>query len=292
MELLYKEEHLSCFQYSKGQDPIIERIERGKDKYFQIYNDVNKIIFVLKGKIIISFNEQINVEIKEGEFFFVPPKSQYSSVAEEDSVVLLFRLNLSFNFCEHFSFEMLLSGKNTKKIPEVFSKLKANYLLANYFKSLEMLLQDGLKCFYFLELKLRELLFLLRAYYTKEELYALFTSALSADIQFSNKVFENCDKVKSSKELAAIMNYSLSGLEKRFKRIFGVPVYQWLKLRKARNIYHEINCTKKTFAEIAFEYGFSSASYFNDFCKTNFGKTPGDIRNQILYFNNNQNKSK
>lgn len=265
---------------------MIERIDRVKDADFQIFNDVNKIVFVLSGKIAVSFEKLVNKEVKKGEFFFVPPKSQYRSTALEDSVILLFRLNTSFNFCDHFSFEMLLKNE-AEEADEVFTKLKASRMLNAYLSATEMFLQDGLKCFYFLELKSKELLFLLRAYYTKEELYALFTPALSSDVQFSNKVFKHCDTVTSLKELADIMNYSLSGFEKRFKRVFGVPAYQWLKTRKARNIYHEISCTKKTFAEIAFEYGFSSTSYFNDFCKANFGKTPGEVRGQIVSFSNN-----
>ncbi len=286
MNILYRDEHLACFQYDDGKNPAIERIERTKGRQFQIFNDVNKIVFVLKGIIAVSFDKQVNKEIREGEFFFVPSKSQYSSLPKEDSVVLIFRLNMSFNFCDHFSFEMLLDKNGGEKTKESFTKLTANNLLGNYLNSLEIFLLDELKCFYFLELKLKELLFLLRAYYSKDELYALFTSVLSADVQFSNKVFEYCEKVKSSKELAEIMNYSLSGFEKRFKRVFGVPAYQWLKMRKARNIYHEISCTKRTFAEIAFQYGFSSPSYFNDFSKANFGRTPGEIREQTLSSNN------
>ncbi len=283
MEVLYKTEHLSCFQYANKKDPVMEPIKRVKGEAFTIYNDVNKILFLTKGKLSCSFNGLVNKTIEESNFFFVPAKSNYSSIAVEDSEILLLRLNTHFNFCDHFSFEMLFEDNvDSKNSESKITVLPVVEPLQKYLELLENYLQSGLKCTYFLDLKMKEFFFLLRAYYKKTDLRDFFTPVLSTDIQFSNKVYEFCDKVKSSKELASLMHYSLSGFDKRFKRVFGVPTYQWLKTRKARNIYHDINCTKKTFSELAYEYGFSSASYFNDFCKINFGKTPGEIRKRKL----------
>ncbi len=279
MKLLYSEEHLSCFQYENRENPAIEHVTRQKDSHLNIFNEANKIVFVLKGSVTVSFDSHVKELINKGRFYFVPAKCQYNSIAHEDTEVLLFRMNMNLNFCDHFSFEMLLDKNANTQKNSGFTTLETNFVLQKYLESMEMYLNEGLKCFYLFELKQKELLFLLRAYFLKEELFNFFNPVLSPDIQFSNKVYEYCEKVKTSKELAECMNYSLSGFEKRFKRVFGMPAYKWLKTKKARNIYHEITCTKKTFSEIGFEYGFSSSSYFNDFCKTNFGKTPGEIRN-------------
>ncbi len=281
MKLLYAAEHLSCFQYDKSNTPIIERIERLKEEKFNIHNEQDKLLFILKGSISVSYDKHVNEKLNLGDFFFVPSGVHYNSTAIESSTILIFRMKTSLNFCDHFSFEMLLANNsdNTNNSND-FITLKANTALENYMETIDKFILEGLKCSYLFELKLKELLFILRAYYSKEDLKKLFSSILTDDLQFSNKIYENCDKVKSSRELAKLMNYSPSGFEKRFKRIFGTPAYQWMKTRKAKNIYHEINCTKKTFSEIGFEYGFSSSSYFNDFCKANFGKTPGEIRKQ------------
>ena len=73
-------------------------------------------------------------------------------------------------------------------------------------------------------------------------------------------------------------HYSLSGFQKRFKKVFGVSAYHWMKDVRSKSIYHQINSTEKSFKEISDEYGFSSPSHFNDFCKVHFGTTPGRIR--------------
>jgi AraC-like DNA-binding protein len=53
---------------------------------------------------------------------------------------------------------------------------------------------------------------------------------------------------------------------------------QWMQVQKSRVIYHEINCSDKTFAELGYEFGFSSPSHFNNFCKKMFKCAPGTIR--------------
>jgi AraC-like DNA-binding protein len=50
--------------------------------------------------------------------------------------------------------------------------------------------------------------------------------------------------------------------------------------QKAKKIYREVTCTKRTFTEIAFEYDFSSPAHFNDFCKQYFQNTPGGLRKE------------
>jgi AraC-like DNA-binding protein len=50
--------------------------------------------------------------------------------------------------------------------------------------------------------------------------------------------------------------------------------------QKAKKIFHEITCSRKTFTEISFENKFSSSAHFNDFCKQYFNNTPGGIRRE------------
>jgi AraC-like DNA-binding protein len=51
--------------------------------------------------------------------------------------------------------------------------------------------------------------------------------------------------------------------------------------QRAKKIYHEIICTKKTFTELAMEFEFSSPAHFNDFCKQYFGDAPGRMRRKV-----------
>lgn len=136
-----------------------------------------------------------------------------------------------------------------------------------FLRMLNTCITDQLKCIYYFEIKIKELL-------------NFFYPLLTKDTHFSDIILRNYNKVKTVKDLADLTHYSISGFEKRFKRVFGISPYKWLKKQKAKNIYREINYSVKTFKEISLEYDFTSPSHLNNFCKTNFGDTPGNIRRQ------------
>ncbi|MDR1680588.1 MAG: AraC family transcriptional regulator [Prevotellaceae bacterium] len=201
---------------------------------------------------------------------------------EEDVSAIILRVRNKINFCNHFPLEMLYENKKKYAVSNMPHLLKINARVAAYLKLLITSLDDGLKCLYFQEIKQRELLFYMRAYYPKEELLAFFYPILNSDISFSEQVYKHIDKVKRLEELALVTNYSLSGFKKRFMKVFGMPAYQWLSQEKAKRIYHDINCTKKTFKELSIAYEFSSSAHFNSFCKKAFGVSPSKIRNQNI----------
>ena len=89
---------------------------------------------------------------------------------------------------------------------------------------------------------------------------------------------KNALKYKTITELAESMNYTISGFEKKFKKAFKTTPHLWIKQKKADKIYYDLTMTDICLKEIIDNYGFKSDSYFNDFCKTNFGESPGRIR--------------
>lgn len=277
MKLLYPEEHLSCFLYNVGENSLIKLDNYEANSSIKVCPDQNMVLFMMEGAMRFSYGEHLDVLAKKDDIFIYPAKQKGKVTFDADTVVLSFRLNVNLSFCEHFSFEMLLREKKR----DAFGKLHfltVNEVVKAYLESLLGYLKDGLRCSHFLEMKIKEFLFILRAYYPKEELTLFLDPMMNSDLDFSTKFFRVSAKTSSVEELAQMMDYSLSGFEKRFKKAFGVPVYQWIQREKAKNIYHEINCTEKTFSKIGEEYGFSSPSHFNDFCKRAFGHTPGALR--------------
>jgi AraC-like DNA-binding protein len=139
---------------------------------------------------------------------------------------------------------------------------------------------DGLTSVEFCQLKQKELLYYFGLYYSKEELYDFFYSILSTDIAFSRLIYKNLEKIHNIEEFATLMNYSISGFKKRFHKVFGMPAYRWLSHERANKIFHAITCSRETFTQISYDFGFSSPSHLNNFCKKMFGATPGEIRAQ------------
>lgn len=274
-------EHAACVNYegvntSSNKKPIIEVTEFLKGRIREKTLSESKIILIMKGKFSISYEKHIDKTVKEGKMLLLPSNSKYIARAEEDASILIFSLRNKIELCDRVGLEQLY---NKYKMPkESFNPLDMKEEIIYFTKGLRHCVLDGLRCRYYLELKMKEFFFLMRAYYTKEELARFFNPLLSNDTSFSEFVYNNYNKVKTVQDLAALSNYSHSGFIKRFKKAFGVPAYQWMKQQKASRILHEIHCTEKTLKEICDEHDFSSLSQFNDFCKSNFGYPPSQIR--------------
>lgn len=272
MELLYSDEHFKCSNYS-WHEPLIKILNLNNEVYE--FNPVsNYLAIVYKGNI--TFNSGIQSrEMQEGDMFVIPLLDTNTIEAKDNCRIFLFKLNMDLIFCDHFPLEKLYDHMETGE--ERIISQNTNEILDNYLKSLEGYMTDGLLCVYFLEIKIKEFLFILRAYYTKESLAGLFHILLNKDNEFSRQVFENVKKVKTVKELAESMYYSVSGFEKRFKKVFGISANKWMQQNISRQIFHEINCSNKTMKEIAYQFGFSP-SYFNDYCKRIFHLTPSQLK--------------
>ena len=79
-------------------------------------------------------------------------------------------------------------------------------------------------------------------------------------------------------EIAAAMNYSVSGFEKKFRKVFGCSPYNWMLRQKAQDAWHCVNTEGMNLKEIAHRFGFASPASFNNFFVKHFGITPGQAR--------------
>ncbi|MDD4515584.1 helix-turn-helix transcriptional regulator [Massilibacteroides sp.] len=168
--------------------------------------------------------------------------------------------------------------KEKKYAGDLSQALKANSMIEIYINGLYCTIMEGLDGEDYLDIKTKELLYLLSAFYEKEELISFFSTALYTNTAFPAYILRYHHLYNSVAELAEAMNYTVSGFEKRFKKIFGIPPSKWLREQKARRIYREVCLGRKNFKEIADKYNFSSTSTFNDFFKLAFGETPGVVR--------------
>jgi len=282
MELCHVEEHTSCFQYSTN-DPAIRIVELKEGEIFQVFPDSNEIFFIISGEINISSKKIQDRKVKTAESILIPLHNPCVITAMKETSIMVMQLNFSITFCDRLPLELLLElhGK-IKKDGENIGILGSNQRLTDLVIMIKEYIKDGLKCSFFFDIKIREFLFLIRVYFDKNIVFNFFKPIYSTDFVFSNNVYKNVDNVRTVKELANVLNYSLSGFEKKFKRVFNMSPYQWMQEQKAKKIYHEINCSKKTFTEMAFEYDFSSPAHFNVFCRLHFGKTPGDLRKENM----------
>ncbi|MDH6314129.1 AraC-like DNA-binding protein [Parabacteroides sp. PFB2-10] len=289
MELLYPKEHFSCYNYEKGQNARLEILKR--EAGTKIIRDLvdTEIVFVIDGHFTLSYSKFIDMDITKGKILFFPPGSHVEANVLEDTHIIICRVRGVVQLCECLNLEQLHREYGSKK-GNGFHMLDINERIYSYIEHFVDCVNDGLKCSYYFGTKMKELFFLLRAYYTKEELAAFFAPILGKDSQFMNLMYQNYRNVKSVQELANLSMYSPSGFKKQFGRVFGTSASEWLSDQKAALIFQDLNNSPLSIKELADKYGFSSVSAFSNFCLAKFGKPPGKIRQKTTDKEENSEK--
>jgi AraC-like DNA-binding protein len=248
----------------------------------------NEIVVLRKGSVRFSLGEAVNKAGTSGSMILTTSRQRYIIEVQEDTTLIIFRLNINLNFCDHFSFTALHKQekekgkeKGTAKRKREVYLLKTKDVIEKYLDHLLRYLNDGFCNDYLLEIKLKELLYALKYYYPVEELESFFAPILSGDFEFAELVRKHYTWGLSVHDWARKMNYSISGFEKRFYAVFDMSPGKWIQSQRAQSIYLEIRFGNKTFADLGRDFGFSSPSHFNNFCKQVFGDTPGRLRKKI-----------
>lgn len=282
MELLYSAEHLRCINYDREENPTMELIVVEKGKTWENRLIGNKLVFLLSGKIMFSSGQFSDCMVESKRILHLPAGYQFRFKSIEDSNMLVMQIHGQKYFCDNFNFKDLeksisISGYSNRKEDGPVT-LEINEIMEKYLDPLIQFIQKEAKCKCFYQLKIKELFYIFRWFYTKETLFEFFKSALKGGDEFASYVIDNWTKYNTVGELSDAMNYTVSGFEKRFKRVFGVSPYKWMINQKAERIFHQVRTTDLTFKQISSNFGFMSLSHFNDFCKLHLGKSPGDIR--------------
>jgi len=281
MKLCHTNENVADFQHGRRSSSI-EIIELTKGETSHFFSELNQIVFVQTGTLFLSSNKTSKKRVRDGEAVLIPEKRNCRSQCEKSATVLVMKFHHDMiTFCDRLPLDSLvMKYEKTKKESVEMQLLKPNKKLINFSKFLIDSINSGLKCPYYFDIKVREFVYLIRMYYDNHIVLNFFKPIYSGDFSFINNVNKNLDKVRTLRELSDILNYSLSGFEKKFKRVFKVAPYRWIQEQRAEKVHFEISCSKKTFSEIAFELGFSSPAHFNEFCRKRFGNTPGGIRKE------------
>lgn len=240
---------------------------------------VKKLFIVQNGCIEVSIEADQNFTVKNKKIFFVELGQRLIISAQEDSTILIFRLPNFIGLNEHLPLEKLALIKNdivdAKDLPRILSLNDTiSYNIDLICEFIEQVPQYAL----YFKLKIKEFLLILSNEYSLYELYGLFAETTSVNISFSDEVKKNVHKYNKMADLADAMHYTTSGFEKRFKRIFNMSPYHWMKEMKARRLYYDLKMTDKDLKDLCDDYGFKSNNYFIEFCISNLGASPSAIR--------------
>ena len=280
MKIYNVEEHLNCYCYDNGklQRPLVYMLNIKRYEENEFTSSDNGILFVLKGNIYFSLNNNESIEVQKEQFIFLHAGSKVRYKASTSSQALIVSMTEHINLCHVYSIEQLYKEMINVEKPEGLVVLDTNPRLQYSIVGLADTWSDGLKCRHFIIAETTKILTMMRVYYSKEDLCRFFYHVLSPDTAFSEYVRMHHLQYRSVKELAKSMNMSSQQFSRRFAAIFNKPPYEWMLQEKARLIYSEICTSEKPYKEIAADFGFSLQENFIRFCRTAFGAIPSEIR--------------
>jgi AraC-like DNA-binding protein len=128
---------------------------------------------------------------------------------------------------------------------------------------------------------MKEICFLLRAYYTVEELFWIFRPILTNDLTFSDKVMKMWPKYATIRELAHELGYTPSGFYKRFLLVFGVQPQKWVTEQKINAITTDLLASTMSLKDLAHKWNFSDTHAFHNWCRKNLKQSPNSIRGDL-----------
>ncbi|MGL4327616.1 MAG: helix-turn-helix domain-containing protein [Tannerellaceae bacterium] len=280
MSLMYVDEHVSCSHYLTdirsgfSVKNVVEDVEIKTERL-----DSNYIIFILEGRVSIACNEHTLQDMKKGEMILLPKSSHvYGKIDAQSSFVIYIFDHIS-HLCNKYALQNLSSY--TMNISYSFKSFPIVREIAQFLDMLKSCLESGLSCTFFHEIKSSEILLLFRAFYSKEDLAHFFYPLVGSSMDFKTSVLTKYRDAKTVEDLSLLLGYGLSNFKKKFKEEFDESAYQWMLKQKSKHIQYKLSFAEVDFASIIEEFGFSSPAHFNRFCKTQYGKTPSELREEL-----------
>jgi AraC-like DNA-binding protein len=233
------------------------------------------MIFLLKGELLLNSNEHPGTVIRKNQFILQAIGSKAELIAIADVEYIIFWFTELPVICEEQYKDILKHAEE----PTTYSPLsvvpKLDRVLQDIKEHIDAEAQPSAE---YLDLKGKELVYMLISQYPEPVMAAFFFPISSYTESFHYFIMQNYDKVKNVEEFAHLGGYTTTTFRRLFKNMYGIPVYEWILDRKREGILNDLRTTHQRISVISNRYGFESLSHFAHFCKDSFGDTPRSLR--------------
>lgn len=282
MKPVNKERHLECPYYADNTESggVFRYLRISPREPLEITTaEEMALVFVNSYDTLYTIGNEVN-ETRNSPFgVFLDAEKTLKLNLTDGGVVTLFRFTRLEELCANYSIANLKSFAPTTMVHRI---LEIYEPLRNVLNSIEGYNQDGLLCTEMMEWKLKEILWVIGAYYKPEIIGEVFAPLLRREVDFKEFVMQNYAHAKSAQELADMRGISIRTFNKIFKETFDQPPYSWMLDQKALLIEERLADPTVTFQEIMEEFRFSSPSHFTVFCRRQFNKTPTQHRRDLI----------
>lgn len=277
MALFNPPEHLSCHHYATHANSGWIRIDSSTQRSYRGMTEYHSILFCTRGSVRLAIADEL-WELQEGQMKFIPRGTSVSALFSADGELLDAYFDIVDFICDKISLQQLEELK--QEIAYDPEPLKVRGAIHSLLKTLDVYISDQAQCAYLHELKVKELFWNLRAYYSREELAAFLWPILGVSKFHGDVVSAFTCNVKVS-DLAERVYMSTSAFYKRFREEFGTSPEQWIRMQSNKQILFLIQDYDLSIGEIASQLCFNSQSTFSRYCSKNFGLSPLQLRRTL-----------
>lgn len=239
----------------------------------------NCMLFMLQGELLVNSEEYPGTTLQSRQIILQAIGSKVELLALTEVEYIVYWFTELPVLCEERYKEIL----ERSQAPLTYTPLTAIAALQNQLDFLVAYLKDQpYVCGRYLEIKCKELVYILTCYYPLPQISSFFYPISTYTESFQYFVMQNYDKVKNVEEFAHLGGYTTTTFRRLFKNMYGVPVYEWILDKKREGILNDLQYTKQRISVISSRYGFDSLSHFAHFCKDSFGDTPRNLRKRLV----------
>jgi AraC-like DNA-binding protein len=282
MEGIFKIRDLSLCTHQQAENKTAFRCYEVKSGYALKVSKLplNYLIFVLDGLIELSCDAYEGRIYASDEMAFMPVSSLVKLKALNDTRMYVMYFDVLLSRCDRHFFKTCLP--DVVKITYDFTPVAIPRKIRAFLEQLNIAQADGVDCMDFNFLKHGEIFILLRHFCPREDLVSLFTPLILKIKDFRAKVLEMYARMDGGNvsDLADLMGMGRKNFDKYFRREFDRSPAHWMQEEKAKRLRAFLREPEVTIIDAMDKFHFSSASYFNRFCRKFFGETPLTIIKQ------------
>lgn len=277
MALFDPPEHLSCHHYATHANSGWLRVDATDQSIYRGITEFHAILFCTRGSVRLAIADEL-WELREGQMKFIPRGTSMTAIFSGDGELLDAYFDVIDFICDKISLQQLQQLR--QEVAYAPEPLEVRGAIHSLLGTLAIYLNDQALCAYLHELKIKELFWNLRAYYSREEL-AAFLCPILGESKFHNDVISAFTCNARVSELAERVYMSTSAFYKRFREEFGTSPEQWIRMQSNKQILFLIQDYDLSIGEIASQLSFNSQSTFSRYCSKNFGLSPSNLRRTL-----------
>lgn len=274
-KLKYIEEHVTCLNYQSDRACTFKYHSLSANDKLQWKCDLNSLVFVLDGHVKITLGVFLRYSFFKGDIVLLPCIEDQAVIeVKEDSVLVTCSFDVPYNVCDKLIFTNCVLSPDRKYD---FSPVHINEIMWIFLDLMSSCLQERINCKHFHAIMEKEMFFLFKYFYSKDELAILFHPLCGESFTFKKAVLDNYQKAKGVNDLAQLLNMSRSMFDTKFKQEFSMPPATWMRMQLASRLRYASAEPGVSVSQLIELSNFHTPSAFSRFVREQFGCSPTEL---------------